>query len=99
MPERRTGAALGKHAAALAPAQCRRTDARGLDVSPRGLLQNELVQRQIGDRRAQPAVLEFDVLQALHLLDLQPAELLARAVVGHLSYQSGGSRPDRKSVV
>ena len=27
----------------LAPAQCRSADARGLEVSPRGLLQNELV--------------------------------------------------------
>jgi hypothetical protein len=53
---------------------------RGLGVSPRGLLQNELVQRQIGDRLAQPAVLEFELLQAL--LDLQPAELLASAIVG-----------------
>jgi hypothetical protein len=30
-------------------------DARGLEVSPGGLLQNELVQRQIRDRLAQPA--------------------------------------------
>jgi len=73
-----------KHAAALAPARCRHGDARGLEVSPRGLLQNELVKRQIGDRLAQPAVLEFEVLQALHLLDLQPAELLAPAIVGYL---------------
>jgi hypothetical protein len=58
----------------------------GLRSSPRGLLQNELVQRQIGDRLAQPAVLEFEVLQALHLLDLQPAELLAPAIVGHFAH-------------
>ena len=44
-----------RHAAALAPAQCRHGDARGLEVSPGGLLQNELVQRQIRDRLAQSA--------------------------------------------
>src|SRR5215831_18461139 len=32
-----------RHAAALAPAQCRHGDARGLEVSPGGLLQNKLV--------------------------------------------------------
>src|SRR5215813_3234786 len=44
----------------------------GLEVSPSGLLQNELIQRQIGNRLAQPAVLELKVHQALHLLGLQP---------------------------
>src|SRR5262245_38621750 len=57
-----------KRAAALAPAQCRHGDARGLEVSPGGLLKNELVQCQIRDRLAQSAVLELKVLQALHLL-------------------------------
>ena len=36
--------------------------ARGLEVSPGSLLQNELVQRQIRDRLAQSAVLELKVL-------------------------------------
>src|SRR6266566_574680 len=75
-----------RHAAALAPAQCRHGDARGLEVSPRGLLQNELVQRQIRDRLAQPAVLELKVLQTLHLLALQPAELLAPPIIRHLAH-------------
>jgi hypothetical protein len=35
-----------------------------------------VVQCQIGHRFAQPAVLELKLLQALHLLDLQPTELL-----------------------
>src|SRR5215468_4796495 len=61
-------------------------DARGLEVSPGGLLQNELVQRQIGNRLAQPAVLELKVLQALHLLGLQPAELLAPPIIRHLAH-------------
>src|SRR5262249_10831674 len=39
----------------LGPAQCRHGDARGLEVSPGSLLQNELIQRQIGNRLAQPA--------------------------------------------
>src|SRR6185503_3200312 len=75
-----------KHAAALAPAQCRHGDARGLEVSPGGLLQNELVQRQIRDGLAQPAVLELKVLQTLHLLALQPTELLAPPIMRHLAH-------------
>jgi hypothetical protein len=34
-------------------------DARGLEVSPSSLLQNELIQCQIGKRLAQPGVLEL----------------------------------------
>src|SRR5262249_32705879 len=79
-------------AAALAPAQCRHGDARGLEVSPGSLLQNELVQRQIRDRLAQPAVLELKLLQALDLLDLQPAKLLTPTIVGHLAHTD---LPDR----
>src|SRR5262245_48665548 len=53
-----------KQATARGPAQCRRGDARGLEVSPGSLLKNELVQRQIRDRLAQTAVLELKLLQA-----------------------------------
>src|SRR5262249_46019451 len=74
-----------RHAAALAPAQCRHGDARGLEVSPSSLLQNKLIQRQIGNRLAQPAVLELKVLQALHLLGLQPTELLAPPIIRPLA--------------
>src|SRR5262249_39661621 len=65
---------------------CRHGDARSLEVSPGGLLQNELVQRQIRDRLAQPAVLELKVLQALHLLGFQSAELLAPPIIRHLAH-------------
>jgi len=46
------------------------------------LLQNKLVQRQIRDL-AQSAVLELKVLQALHLLGLQPAKFLAPPIIRH----------------
>jgi hypothetical protein len=59
---------------------------RGLEVSPSSLLQNELIQRQIGNRLAQPAVLELKVLQARHLLGLQPTELLAPPIIRHLAH-------------
>src|SRR5262249_20128266 len=75
-----------RHAVALAPAQCRHGDARGLEVSPGGLLQNELIQRQIGNRLAQPAVLQLKVLQALHLFGLHPAELLTPPIIRHLAH-------------
>src|SRR5215831_9172907 len=39
-----------------------------------------------GNRLAQPAVLELKVLQALHLLGLQPAELLAPPIIRHLAH-------------
>src|SRR4029453_15652794 len=56
------------------------------EVSPGGLLQNELVQRQIRDCLAEPAVLELKILQALHLLALQPAKLLAPPIICHLAH-------------
>src|SRR5262249_49765801 len=83
MPHRRDAR---RHAAALGPAQCRHSDARGLEVSPSSLLQNQLIQRQIRNRLAQPAVLELKVLQPLHLLDLQPTELLAPPIIRHLAH-------------
>jgi hypothetical protein len=39
----------------------------GLEVSASSLLQNELIQRQIGKPLTQPAVLDLKVPQALHL--------------------------------
>ena len=56
------------------------------DRSPGCLLQNELIQRQIRDRLAQPAVLELKVLQALHLLALEPTELLTPPIIRHLAH-------------
>ena len=57
LPERRTGATLGHVQLRVEHARCRHGDARGLEVSPGGLLQDQLVQRQVRDRLAQPAVL------------------------------------------
>src|SRR4051794_10801351 len=67
-------------------AQCRHGDARGLEVSPVRLLKNQLVQRQIGNRFTQPTILSLEFLQTLYLFDLQPAKLLAPAVIGHLAH-------------
>jgi hypothetical protein len=83
---------------------------RGLQVSLGGLLQDELVKRQIGDRLAKPVVPELKLLQPLYLFDLHPARFLAPAMVGHLAHtdltdcfatisslgrQTGSSRPAR----
>ena len=57
----------------LGPARYRRGDARGLEVSPGSLLQNELVQRQVRDRPAQTAILLLELLQALDLVVAAPA--------------------------
>ena len=62
LPERRTGATLGDMQLRSDLLMQGRRRA-GLEVSPRSLLQNELIQRQIGNRLAQPAVLELKVLQ------------------------------------
>ena len=42
--------------------------------------------RQIGNRLAPPAVLELKVLQAFHLLGLQPTKLLAPPIIRHLAH-------------
>ena len=75
-------------------ARRRRAGARGLGVSPRGLRQDPLVERRIRDGAAQARVLRFQPLQALHSVALQPPELPAPAVVGHLRHADG---PDRVS--
>ena len=49
----------------------------GLRSFPGSLLPNEFIQGQIGDRPAKPAVLLLELLQALDLIGLQPAVLLA----------------------
>ena len=72
LPERRTGTMLGDMQLRSDLLKCRHADARGLEVSPGGFLQNELVKRQIGDRLAKPVVLELKLLQPLYLFDLQP---------------------------
>src|SRR5207244_11427529 len=58
-------------------------------VSPSRLLQDQLVQRQVRHRTTKPSVLRLEILQALDLVALQAAELLAPAVIRHLAH------PDR----
>src|SRR5262249_58672209 len=58
----------------------------GLRSSPSSLLQNELTQRQIRNRLAQPAGLQLKVLQALHLLSRHPTELLEPPIILHLAH-------------
>jgi len=60
------------------------TGARGSEVSPSRLLQDQFVQRQVGNRLAQPLVLKLQVFHPPDLIRLQAAELLAPAVVRHL---------------
>ena len=57
------------------------TAMQGSAVSPCGLLQNELVQREIGDGMLQPLVLFSQLLQALHLHPAHSAIELASAIV------------------
>lgn len=70
---------------ALGYAQCRREDARGLEVSLGSLGQDHLVDSQIRRHLAQTAVLKAKVLEPLHLFHLQPAEMLAPAIQCHLA--------------
>ena len=65
---------------------------RGLKVSRRGLSQDQLFERQIGDRLAQPLVLLLQILEALDLVALQPAELLAPAVLGERRHADRADR-------
>src|SRR5215211_5432758 len=71
-----------------------------LEVSPGCLLQDQLVQRQVGNRSAQPRVLSLESLQSLDLIALEPAKLLAPAVVRDLrnpnrAYRLGNALPLR----
>jgi len=73
---------------------CRRAqhsagDARGLEVSLGGFLQDQLVQRQIGDRASQLQVLALELLEASGLLDLQAAVFLALPIVRLLGDPQG----------
>lgn len=53
-----------------------------MEVSRGGLAKDQLLERQIRDRLAQPLVLLLKILQPLHLVALQAAEFLAPAVIG-----------------
>jgi hypothetical protein len=70
----------------LGHARRRRGDARGSVASPEGLLQNELVERQIRHCPAKPGIPCVKILQPLHVLGLRPSKLLAPAIVRNLGY-------------
>src|SRR5690606_10117156 len=74
---------------ASGPARWRPGGGRGSEVSLGGLRQDLLVQREIGNRLAQPHVLTLQLLQPLGLVHLQAAIFLAPAIVGLLRH------PDR----
>ncbi len=66
---------LGVPKSPAASARGRRTPAsgKGLVFSLEGFLQDELVQRQLGDGPLQAIVLAFEILQTLGLIELQTA--------------------------
>jgi hypothetical protein len=51
-----------------------------------GLSKRKFTPHALANRLAQTAVLELKLLQAFHLLDLQPTKFLAPAIVGHLAH-------------
>ena len=57
-------------------------DGRGSKVSPRGFLQNELIQGQVRDGLAQPLFLLLEPFEFLRLVGSHPAIFLAPAVAG-----------------
>jgi len=66
--------------------------ARGSVVSPCRLLQDELVQGKVGYGLPEPGILKLQLLQPLHLVQLQPAVFMAPPVLSHLGHPD---LPDR----
>src|SRR5690606_24575554 len=64
--------------------RCRHGDARGSEVSPRSLRQDQLVQCQISHRLAKPFVLLLELLQLPELVTAHAAILLAPPVIRQL---------------
>lgn len=58
----------------------------------RGLLQNQLVERQIRDRAAKAGILGLQLLHPLDPIRLQVAELPASAVLTHLCHANRADR-------
>src|SRR3546814_7071592 len=75
--------------------RCSAVAARGSEVSPSGLLQDQLVERQIRDRPPEPEILLLQVLHPPGLVGLQTAILLAPAIIGLLGNRDPPT--DRKS--
>ena len=63
-----------------------------LEVSPRGLLQNELVQRQIGDHLAPSRLFSSSRSFRRFTCSVQSTELLAPAIVGHFAHTNLADR-------
>ena len=59
-------------------------DERGLEVSPCGFLQDQLIEGQIRHRLSQPVILLLKPLQFLQLIYAHSTILLAPAVIGLL---------------
>src|SRR3546814_14955689 len=64
--------------------RCSAAGAQGSEVSPSRLLQDQLVERQVGDRPPEPKILLLQILHAPRLVGLQTAILLAPAIIGLL---------------
>ncbi len=58
--------------------------AAGSVVPPGSLRQNDLVEREIRDRSPEPGILGLELLEALHLIELEAAKLPAPVMVGGL---------------
>ena len=78
-----------------------RGGARGIEGSPCSFLQDQLVQRQVRDRSTTARVLGFQLLQPLDLVTLQPAVLIAPAVVCNFrhTYRSSASATGRPCAI
>src|SRR5690606_35789765 len=82
-PRRRTSPRHGRHSDG---------DGRGSIVSRSSLFQDQLLERQVRHSLAQTVVLFLKLLQPLHLVTLQAAELLAPAVIRELRHADRANR-------
>src|SRR3546814_12746254 len=64
--------------------RCSAAGAQGSEVSTSRLLQDQLVERQVGDRPPEPKILLLQILHAPRMVGLQTAILLAPAIIGLL---------------
>ena len=67
--------------ARVAHDRCSVVVARGLEVSPCGFFKDQLIQRQVRDRPAQPLVLLLQIFHPPSLIGLQAAILLAPTII------------------
>ncbi len=81
LAEHATGEAFRKRRTPAERARCRHGGGRGLPVSRRGLLQDQLLQHQIRHRLANPGILRLKILQPFDLIALQTTVFLTPAIV------------------